>query len=166
LRRALEFVDAVLTLTSSVVSAPSGTAALTDCGLIPALLSTVAIDAKSTPSILSEGSVLSAEERANARSLLRFITAQAIQIIEGSVVTHNNALSAFHDLNGVDVLTSRLSVEMEAIRQASSSDGNDDRTTPMDTSDVKWRMQTTRTTPSLETLTHPNVSCCSALSTV
>ena len=130
LRRALEFVDAVLTLTSSVVSAPSGTAALTDCGLIPALLSTVAIDAKSNPSILSETSVLSPQERSQARSLLRFITAQSIQIIEGAVVTHTNALSAFHDLKGVDVLMSRLSVEMEAIRQATA----DKDSTPTDES--------------------------------
>ena len=38
LERALEFVDSVLTLTSAVVSSPSGTSALTDCGLIPAPL--------------------------------------------------------------------------------------------------------------------------------
>jgi len=133
LRRALEFVDAVLTLTSLVVSAPSGTAALTECGLIPALLSTVAINAKSNPSILSEDSPLLQEERSRARSLLRFITAQSIQIIEGAVVTHNNALSAFHDLNGVDVLTSCLSVEMNDICQASGKE-----TTAMDTTgDVK-----------------------------
>jgi hypothetical protein len=49
-------------------------------------------------------------------------------------VTHNNVLSAFHDLNGVDVLMSQLSLEMEAVRHASSSDDNDDKTTPMDTS--------------------------------
>ena len=133
LRCALEFVDAVLTLTSSVVSAPSGTAALTDCGLIPALLSTVAIDAKSTPGILSESSSLDPEERAHSCALLRFITAQSIQIIEGAVVTHTNALSAFHDLQGVDVLTSRLSVEMEMIRQASDQSSNE--ITPMDMSE-------------------------------
>ena len=44
--RALEFIDAVLTLTSAVISVPSGTASLTDCGIIPALVSTVALDGK------------------------------------------------------------------------------------------------------------------------
>ena len=70
LHRALEFEDAVLTLTSAVVSAPSGTASLTDCGLIPALLSTVAIDAQATPRILLERSSLDPEERSHGRSLL------------------------------------------------------------------------------------------------
>ena len=51
--------------------------------------------------------------------LLKFITAQAIQILEGACVTHNNALSAFHDLNGVDLLVNRLFVEIEFIRKLS-----------------------------------------------
>jgi hypothetical protein len=44
-------------------------------------------------------------------------------------VTHNNALSAFHDLKGVDVLTSR---EMKAILQATTQT---DKIAPMDTSE-------------------------------
>jgi hypothetical protein len=89
------------------------------------------MDAKSNPTILSETSVLTPQERSQARSLLRFITAQSIQIIEGAVVTHTNALSAFHDLKGVNVLMSRLSVEMDAIRQATA---DKDGSTSMDES--------------------------------
>ena len=102
-------------------SAPSGTAALTDCGVIAVILSTVAIDAKSNPNILSETSSLSPQERSQTRSLLKFITAQSIQIIEGAIVTHSNAFSAFHDLKGIYVLMSRLSVDMEAIHQCRQS---------------------------------------------
>jgi hypothetical protein len=132
-RRALEFVDSVLTLASTVVSAPSGTASLTDCGLIPALLSTVAIDSQKTPNILSENSCLDRDSLLHAQSLLRFVTAQSVQIIEGAIVTHNNALSAFHDLQGVDILVSRLSTEIDGIRSASVHSVNSTpETAPMD----------------------------------
>jgi hypothetical protein len=48
------------------VSTSSGTTSLMKRGLITALLSTVAIDAKSTPSTFhAEGSVLSLKEQAN-----------------------------------------------------------------------------------------------------
>jgi hypothetical protein len=95
-------------------SAPSGTAALTDCHVVPAILTTVAIDAKSNPSILSETSSSSPRERSQTRSLLKFITGQSIQItcIEVAVVTHSNALSAFHYLKGVYVPMPRLSIDM------------------------------------------------------
>jgi hypothetical protein len=95
------------------VYAPSGTVALTDC--------TVAIDAKSNQSILSGTYSLSPQGRYQTRSLLKFITALPIQIIEGAVVTHWNALSALHDLKGIYVLMSRLSVDMEAIHQCIQS---------------------------------------------
>jgi hypothetical protein len=60
-------------------------------------------------------------ERSQTRSLLKFITAQSIQIIEGAVVTHSNALSAFHYLKGIYVPMSHLSVDMEAIRHCRQS---------------------------------------------
>eukprot|EP00980_Cylindrotheca_fusiformis_P007262 scaffold1525_cov142-Cylindrotheca_fusiformis.AAC.62 len=105
LEKSLEFIESVLTLAGAVVATPSGTSALTDCGLIPTLLNTVATDAD-----MLEESRLSVSRRIGA--LLRFVTAQAVQILEGAIVTHNNALSAFHDLNGVEVLTRRLSKEI------------------------------------------------------
>jgi hypothetical protein len=122
--RALEFIDAVLTLTSAVISVPSGTSALTDCGIIPALVSTIALDSQ-----MIKNSNKSPFEEANdesySDSLLKFISAQAIQILEGAIVTHTNALSAFHELKGVDVLVQRLSSEVEIIRKNSSSGESD-----------------------------------------
>ncbi len=93
--------------------APSGTAALTDC--------TVAIGAKSNPSILSGTYSLSPQGRYQTRSLLKFSTALSISIIEGAGVTHWNTFSAFHDLKGIYVLMSRLSVDMEAVHQCRQS---------------------------------------------
>ena len=120
--RALEFIDSVLTLTSAVISVPSGTASLTDCGMIPALVSTVALDgmmakrsitAESRCSPFAQGSN---GEESYSETLLKFISAQAIQILEGAIVTHNSALSAFHELKGVDVLVQRLVVEVDRVK--------------------------------------------------
>jgi hypothetical protein len=47
---------------------------------------------------------------------LKFISAQAIQILEGAIVTHNSALSAFHELKGVDILIQRLRIEVEKVK--------------------------------------------------
>eukprot|EP00804_Cyclotella_cryptica_P030429 CCRYP_008520-RB/>CCRYP_008520-RB protein AED:0.03 eAED:0.03 QI:213/1/1/1/1/1/14/495/4469 len=121
--RALEFIDSVLTLTSAVVSVPSGTAALTDCGIIPALVSTIALDSQVTQrkANSSESSLFVSNERSEkesySESLLKFITAQAIQILEGAIVTHSNALTAFHELKGVDILVQRLNIEVELVKQ-------------------------------------------------
>lgn len=122
LERALEFIDSVLTLTSAIVSTPTGTSALTDCGLIPALLTTAATDSQSfLQRSLPDFASYSQDDFLRVRSFSRFITAQAIQILEGAIVTHNNALSAFHDLQGVEVLTSRLSKEVSLTRPKSLS---------------------------------------------
>lgn len=111
LEKALEFIESVLIITATVVSTPSGTSALTECGLIPALLTVVAIDTEKLVARAVSISSSSTQAR-RIESLLRFITAQAIQILEGAIVTHNNALSAFHGLQGVEVLTTRLSREI------------------------------------------------------
>jgi E3 ubiquitin-protein ligase HUWE1 len=109
--KALLFIDSVLTLTSAVVSTPTGTSALTESGLIPGLLNTVSIDTdECIKRVFPESS--SEVDACRVRALLRFITAQAVQILEGSIVTHNSALSAFHNLKGVEVLTTRLSKEI------------------------------------------------------
>lgn len=126
--RALEFIDSVLTLTSAVISVPSGTASLTDCGIIPALVSTVALDGQMARRALQreeagEGAApspfcASADGgESYSDSLLKFISAQAIQILEGAIVTHNSALSAFHELKGVDILVQRLNVEVERVKR-------------------------------------------------
>jgi hypothetical protein len=157
--RALEFIDSVLTLTSAVISVPSGTASLTDCGIIPALVSTIALDGQmarrslslqaevvlgendddprlsssvsspfitgtatttSTTAITDSTSNTTEDEESYSDCLLKFISAQAIQILEGAIVTHTSALSAFHELKGVDILVQRLSVEVEKVKFASS----------------------------------------------
>jgi E3 ubiquitin-protein ligase HUWE1 len=126
--RALEFIDSVLTLTSAVVSTPTGTSALTDCGLIPALLTTLGMNTEPTlQRLLSDTSASSREEWRRVRALMRFVTAQAVQILEGAIVTHNNALIAFHDLHGVEVLTNRLSQEIASIK---ASPGGEKPTQP------------------------------------
>lgn len=119
--QALNMIDAVLTLTSSVVASPSGTSALTDCGLIPALLATVAAETNQVFHRLISNATVEDERRIKA--LLRLVTAQAVQILEGAVVTHSHALTAFHDLQGVQVLTNRLTQEIEAAKvQATPND--------------------------------------------
>ena len=132
--RAVKFVDNLLSLTSAVVSAPSGTAALTDCGIIPALLSTVALGSKTLPKALSTlNAVFTASDQSRIYAHVRFIASQAIQIIEGAIVTHNNALSAFHDLKGVDILITRLEEEMITAKE--ERDEESSQAVPMETDD-------------------------------
>jgi hypothetical protein len=117
--KALEFVEIVLSLASSIVSVTTGTASLTDCGLVPALVSTIALtshvvdDKKSVPFY---------GENLYCSSLLRFITAQSIQILEGAIITHNPALLAFHDLKAVDLLVTLLHSEFQKTFEQSGSD--------------------------------------------
>ena len=132
--RMLEFIDIVLSLTSSVVSLPTGTSALTDCGLIPALVQTVSRDLETAKSVsvkspftLPPGDEGTTRGTAYVDSLLKFVSAQAIQILEAAVVTHSSALIAFHELEGVELLVKRLNLEIEQIKQAGSdSDGDGD----------------------------------------
>jgi len=125
--RALEFIDSILTLTSAVISVPSGTASLTDCGIIPALVSTIALDGQMARRLLPGDHVdgtndSEEEEESYSVSLLKFISAQAIQILEGAIVTHNSALSAFHELKGVDILIQRLGIEVEKVKLCQVAD--------------------------------------------
>lgn len=124
--RALEFIDSILTLTSAVISVPSGTASLTDCGIIPALVSTIALDGQMARRLLPvdnvHGTNDNEEEESYSVSLLKFISAQAIQILEGAIVTHNSALSAFHELKGVDILIQRLGIEVEKVKLCQVAD--------------------------------------------
>lgn len=110
---ALLLIDNVLTLTSAVVGSPTGTPALVDCGLIPALLSVVSLDIDVAISAL----IPDCMPDRRLRALFRFVAAQAVQIIEGTIVSSNNALASFHDLQGVEILTTRLSREMATIRE-------------------------------------------------
>jgi len=124
--RLLEFIDVVLTLTSTVISIPIGTSALTDCGLIPALIQTVSRDFEAAQSV-RKGNAKSpftnpgdkeGRGTAYADGLLKFVSAQAVQILEAAIVTHNSALVAFHELEGVDLLVKRLDFEIDQIKQS------------------------------------------------
>lgn len=103
--KALEFIEIVLFLASSIVSVTTGTASLTDCGLVPALVSTIALT--------SQKQLPFGDDNKYCSSLLKFITAQAIQILEGAIITHNPALLAFHDLKAVDLLVTLLHSEFK-----------------------------------------------------
>ena len=100
----LEFIDSVLTLTSAVVSAPHGTASLTDCGLIPALVSTIILHSRLSP--IRIGSNPSRKEL-YSECLMNHISAQAIQIIDAAIATNSTALNVFLELKGIDVLVNR-----------------------------------------------------------
>ncbi|KAG7352855.1 HECT-domain ubiquitin-transferase [Nitzschia inconspicua] len=115
LQRALLFVESVLDLTSAVVTAPTGTSSLTECGLIPALLNTISIDSIPFVDKMILQKNLSEIEGWQIRSMFKFIAAQAVQILESSIASHGNALSAFHNLQGVKTLTTCLSNELKFV---------------------------------------------------
>lgn len=109
--QALEFIETILSLTLAVVNVPSGTAAMTDCGLIPALVS-----------------VFSTSETHHKNSRLdwqrKYIASQAVQILDAAIVAHTSAFTSFHELNGVDSLVKCLQEELEEIQQASTVGDN------------------------------------------
>eukprot|EP00977_Amphora_coffeiformis_P002753 scaffold521_cov167-Amphora_coffeaeformis.AAC.44 len=111
--KALEFIERVLTLTSTIVSNATGASALTEGGLIPSVLSLIAIPSDSIVQRLLGSHDCSPLQRDQIRAKVRFATAQVLQILEASVVTHSNSLTAFYDLQGVESLVARLASEME-----------------------------------------------------
>ncbi len=124
--KALEFVELVLSLASSIVNVATGTAALTDCGLVPALVSTIALTSNMTRGGESQPlfGTHDAFESKYCSSLLKFITAQAIQILEGAIVTHNPALVAFHDLKATDLFVNLLYSEFKLSFPSQDDDGD------------------------------------------
>lgn len=120
--RALELIEAVLTLAAAVAATPAGTSSLVDAGLIPSLVTA----ASSTTDLLRHfgcppSPVLEAQ--------LRFVAAQAVQLLDLAIVTHNQGLSGFLDLGGVDALTQRVVFEVETTKREEGHDG-DDNVTP------------------------------------
>jgi Domain of Unknown Function (DUF913). len=107
--KALEFVETVLSLASSIISVTTGTASLTDCGLIPALVSTISLISNFSRHRGHLPDEMNDSMKENyLLGLLKFILSQSIQVLEGAIITHNPALIAFHDLNGVDLLVTLL----------------------------------------------------------
>jgi hypothetical protein len=128
--KALEFVENILSLASSVISVATGTASLTDCGLIPALISTISL----ISSVDRNHDHLPIEMNDSVKKiylsgLLKFVLSQSIQVLEGAIVTHNPALVAFHDLNGVDLLVTLLHSQFnDTILENVSVDENNRKT--------------------------------------
>lgn len=124
--KAFEFVDSLFILTSIVVATPTGTPPLTESGLIPALMAVLSVKVDDVIArILPDMSSLAAESVNKIRTGLRFITIQVIQILEGAIVTHGNALTAFRDQNGVEAMVSRLGVEFHLARDTSMDEMTD-----------------------------------------
>lgn len=90
------------------------------CGIIPALVCTISLDGQMARRFSPGDNVNvtndSEEEESYSVSLLQLISSQAIQILEGAIVTHKIALSAFHELKGVDILIQRLGIEVEKVK--------------------------------------------------
>ena len=129
---ALRFIDSVLSLTAAVVSTQSGTAALTECGLVPALLNTISINVDDAVSRMQASAMFSEFEVQNVKAMLRFVAAQAVQILEGSIATHATAFSALQNLKGVKILSERFSREILRLSVASKESVVEGNVAPME----------------------------------
>jgi hypothetical protein len=121
LRNAFLFVESLPDLTSAVVSTPMGSSSRTECGLMPALLNTVSVNPGAFVGKMITMTEISEFEGSQIKSILRYIAAQAVQILEGAIVKNGNALSAFHNLLGKQMLTDRLMNEIMTIREEKES---------------------------------------------
>lgn len=108
--KALEFIEIVLALTTSIIATTSGTPALTDCGLVPAIVNNIVLSTRLAQLDLKNPND-DAPKGLHPRNMLRFITSLSIQVLEGAIVIHNPALLAFHELKTVDLLTALLYAE-------------------------------------------------------
>ena len=113
---ALEFIDYLLNLTIAVVNVSSGSAALTDCGLIPALIGVIGSDL---------GITVQGGDNDYIRSLRKSVVSQAVQILDTAIVTHGSAFSALNELDGSNILLQRLDKEVQHI--VSNSTGQNTR---------------------------------------
>ncbi|CAN0274293.1 unnamed protein product, partial [Discosporangium mesarthrocarpum] len=75
------WVEVVFSLVWAVVSVQPGAAAMTDCGLIPALLNVIQLNMDAKP------------------FQKRYVVSQAIQIMETVMVNNTSALNVFRELN-------------------------------------------------------------------
>ena len=114
--KVLEFISCILTLACALVGGSSGTSALTECGLIPGLVSTIALEDQ-FQSIQGANE----DDRKHIVITLKFIVAQSIQLLEGAITNSTSALSAFHELNGNEILMQCLFKESNRIKSQSKS---------------------------------------------
>merc|ERR1711971_1333285 len=103
-------------LATSIIFIATSTSSLTDSGLVPALVSTIAQSAQVVcdPNFKPfDGK--DAKEQSYCSTQLRFITSQSIQLLETAVTAHNPTMAAFHDLKVVDLLVNLLEKEFNRI---------------------------------------------------
>jgi len=108
--KALEFIEIILSLATSIIATTSGTPALTDCGLVPAIVNNIVLSTRLAQLDMKHPKD-DAPKGLHPRNMLRFITSLSIQVLEGAIVIHNPALLAFHELKTVDLLTALLYAE-------------------------------------------------------
>ena len=115
--KALEFISAVLTLAFAVVTVSTGTSTLTECGLIPVLISSIMCYDTTETILLSNDNEMDSFKNA----MYKFVTAEVIQLLEGAITNNNQALSAFHELNGITILVKNLCTEIQLVQVDSDS---------------------------------------------
>jgi len=100
LDREMEWVSSVLGLVVVVIQQQQhggpGVGLLSECGLVPSLLSVLASSANGRP----------------RPSRCTIVLAQAVQILEAMIVCHQSTVTIFHDLGGPDILVALLDSEV------------------------------------------------------
>jgi hypothetical protein len=106
--KALDFIESIILLAMATVSVPSGTSTLTDCGLVPAILTNISrLDYNNFAIKTKDG-----EDASYIRCMLIYICGLAIQTLDAAIVTQNQILSTIQELKGIEFLTSSLYTEV------------------------------------------------------
>ncbi|CAM9535395.1 unnamed protein product, partial [Phaeothamnion confervicola] len=96
----LAWIESVFTLVHAVVASQPGAAALTDCGLVPALLGMVQLHV--------DGLTNGVDEPFQRR----FVICQAVQILDAAIVNHSGAHTVFRDVGATDLLCHAFCAEV------------------------------------------------------
>jgi Domain of Unknown Function (DUF913)/Domain of Unknown Function (DUF908) len=114
-RDQLEWVEAVFNLVHVVIGTASGAAALTDCGLVPALLSVVQVCVDE-----DTGARQGAQQQMRPFQLT-YVMTQCVQMLECAIVNHASALNAFRDSSADVVLVKAFRAEMTRVHTAAAA---------------------------------------------
>ena len=106
--KAFAFIESTIVLAMATVSVPSGTSTLTDCGLVPAIITNISrLDYKNFCLKTTDG-----EDVSYIRCVLIYICGLAIQTLEAAIVSQSQTLSTIQELKGVEFLRSSLFTEV------------------------------------------------------
>jgi E3 ubiquitin-protein ligase HUWE1 len=122
--KAFEFIELVLFFATSIISITSGTPALTDCGLVPAIVNNIILSTR-LAELDKKNTLENSSNGLNPRNMLRLISSLSIQVLEGAIVIHNPALLAFHELKSVDLLIALLHAEFSSNLPHKENDDSD-----------------------------------------